>query len=344
MRYQTQTGFQVRSGSMDLLVRSQSLRLVHIAMPSVIVPPTRRDSGEERPAKTRRVRFADDCSSSTVASLSMAAYSSTVTETVTAPISKGVSSSKIQNLCSAGDMCSYLCADMCGGYLDTSDQLRHYLSPVCGSSCDHTVCLNKQDLGDPMPLQSIFQYPVERTLSVPDQIRLALKLVKGVLQFQSTPWLQPLWRLQDLAYFKPTDDLATALATLHISSELSHARQQGALMSYSDNNEPLGEAQMIHGIRNLTMYSLGVALLQVGEWEAALATDDVARVRRAADRATGGRLGRRYQRVIQQCLDCDFGFGKDLAAPELQNAVYRDVVCELEGLIYTLEGAPPRPS
>ncbi|KAK2037841.1 hypothetical protein LZ31DRAFT_635802 [Colletotrichum somersetense] len=111
-----------------------------------------------------------------------------------------------------------------------------------------------------MLLHSIFQYPVEHTPLVPDQIRLALKLVKGVLQFQLTPQLQPLWRLQDLAYFEPTDYLATVLATLHISSELSHARRQGALMSYSDENEPLGEAQLIHGIRNLTMYSLGVAL------------------------------------------------------------------------------------
>ncbi|KAK2009469.1 hypothetical protein LZ32DRAFT_620570 [Colletotrichum eremochloae] len=119
----------------------------------------------------------------------------------------------------------------------TSDQLGHYLSPVCGISCDQTACLSVQDLGDPTPLDSIFQYPVDRTLSVPGQIRLTLKLVKGVLQFQSTPWLQPLWWLQDLAYFEPTDDLATALGTLRISSGLSHVRRPDALMGDGDDDQ-----------------------------------------------------------------------------------------------------------
>lgn len=116
----------------------------------------------------------------------------------------------------------------------------------------------------------------------------------------------------------------------------------------------LREAQRTYGIRNLTMHSLGVALLQIGQWDDGtspssssssspppprLAVDEIAQVRRAADVAErGSRLGPRYHKITQQCLDCDFGFGKDLAAPELQSAIYRDVVCELRNLIDTLEG------
>lgn len=321
---------------MDLLVRSQSLQLVHITLPTTFVPLARRDTGEERPTKARKVRSNGDCTSS-----------STVDKTISTHVSKKLGAAKLLDLCSAKDMCSQLCAhtepNKCGGYLDTPDQLRHYLSPVCGSSCDHSECLNTETLGEPLRLDSIFRFPVERTLSVPDQIRLALKLVKGVLQFQSTPWLQPLWRLQDISYFKPANDLAKALGTLHISSELSRSTQHDALMAGAgDGMLLLREAQYTHGIRNLTMHSLGVALLQIGQWNS-LQADDIAEVRRVADLSeSGSRLGQRYQKITQQCLDCDFGFGKDLTQSELQSAIYRDVVCELEGLINTLEGGSVR--
>lgn len=153
-----------------------------------------------------------------------------------------------------------------------------------------------------------------------------------------------MWRLQDLAYFQTDDSLSASLSTLHISTELSHHNQNRQRHDFlmedvgSDEGSRILDAQLECGIRNLTMHSLGVALLQIGQWDS-LRPDDIVEIRKVANLAErDSRLGPRYQRLTQKCLDCDFGFGKDLAQPELQSAVYRDVVCELEDLISSLEG------
>ncbi|RYO91596.1 hypothetical protein DL764_008264 [Monosporascus ibericus] len=197
-------------------------------------------------------------------------------------------------------------------------------------------CFDSRQLGEPTPLNTIFNYLVEKSISISQQVRQALNLVQGVLKFHSTPWLPPYWRLQDLSYFEATEGLADSLSTLHVSTELSQGQQCGPLMAGA--NSGMLNTQRAWGIRNLTMHSLGVALLQIGQWDP-LKPDDVVEVRRVADIAErDSRLGPRYQKITQQCLDCDFGFGKDLAQLELQNAIYRDVVCELESLICALEG------
>lgn len=192
-------------------------------------------------------------------------------------------------------------------------------------------------------MNSIFKYPVERSISIVQQVRLALNLVQGVLKLHSTPWLRPYWRLQDLSYFEAAEGLAGSLSTLHIGTELSPDQQQcDALMAdTATTGDDALDAQLACGIRNLTMHSLGVALLQIGQWDP-LRPDDIVEVRKVAEVAErGSRLGPRYQKITQQCLDCDFGFGKDLGQLELQNAIYRDVVCELEALICALEGRRP---
>ncbi|KAK7956504.1 uncharacterized protein PG986_005726 [Apiospora aurea] len=316
VRYRTQNGFETKDGLLDLFVRSQSLRLVHITMPSTNTTAADCSGGEERPSKARRVRFSDDCVSS-IAVMNQAGDA-------LAPRPTNDTSPKPLDL-------------RCGGYLDTPEHLRHHLYPVCDELCDHTQCFSPKRLGEPSLLDEIFKFPVERTLSVPAQLRLAVSLVKGVLQFQSTPWLQPLWRLQDLSFFQVNEGLAASLATLHIGTELTKGKQRDTVMA--NGSEDLANAQLVHGIRNLTMHSLGVALLQIGQWDV-LKPDDIAEVRRIADLSVhDSRLGPRFQRITQQCLDCDFGFGKDLSQPELQGAIYRDVVCELEGLIQRLEGS-----
>ncbi|KAK8051671.1 hypothetical protein PG993_003056 [Apiospora rasikravindrae] len=318
VRYRTQNGFETKDGLLDLFVRSQSLRLAHITMPSMNTTAADCSGGEERPSKARRVRFPDDCVSSIAVMNKLG--------DALAPRPTDNMSPKPLNLCSSGDICTQLCTQTsrCGGYFDTPEHLRHHLYPVCDESCDHTQCFNPKRLGEPSLLDEIFKHPVERAISVPSQLRLALSLVKGVLQFQSTPWLQPLWRLQDLSFFQVNESLAASLATVHIGTELTKGKQRDTVMA--NGSEDLGNAQLVHGIRNLTMHSLGVALLQIGQWDA-LKPDDIAEVRRIADLSFhDSRLGPRFQRITQQCLDCDFGFGKDLSQPELQGAIYRDVV------------------
>ncbi|KAF3012668.1 hypothetical protein E8E14_011420 [Neopestalotiopsis sp. 37M] len=317
--YCTSSGIHVQDGLVDLVVRSQSLHLIRISISGTTDQHTRESPDEERPSK-KKVRFSDD------------AVSSKPTISPEAePHQKPSSLSSSSDLCLTGDICSQLCCrngdtHSSGGYLDTPEDLRHHLSPVCHPQCDHRDCLHAKALQAPTSLDGIFRLPVERNLSVPEQVRLALKLVQGVLQFHSTPWLQPFWRLQDLSFFPTDAGLADSLSTLHISAELSGQRQRAqtlrdqtdfccdAIMADGQVEGDNSDAQLAFGIRNITMHSLGVALLQIGQWTA-LRPDDVVEVRKVADLAErDSRLGPRYQKITQQCLDCDFGFGKDLQA------------------------------
>ncbi|KAK8078106.1 hypothetical protein PG996_004276 [Apiospora saccharicola] len=222
------------------------------------------------------------------------------------------------------------------GYIDSPGEVRHHMYPVCDEYCDqHKDCLNENILGEPVTLDEAFGYPVEECMSVPQQLRLALKLINGVLQLASTPWLRELWSLKDVFYFQRADDIATALKTLHIRSELSN---QGWRVTDTTNlavADELLNAKRTHGVGNATLYSLGKALLQVGKWSP-LTSEDIGEIRRLAE--SNSRLGPAYDRITQQCLDCNFASSKDLHDPNLQNAIYRDVVCGLEGIINCLEG------
>lgn len=99
--------------------------------------------------------------------------------------------------------------------------------------------------------------------------------------------------------------------------------------------DELQEAQYKYGVRNVVLYSLGVALLAIGRWED-VDPGDVESVRRLAA-GQGCYLGPKYQMLTERVLECDFGYGKDLRKPRLQEAVYEGVVVELEGMIAGLE-------
>jgi hypothetical protein len=79
------------------------------------------------------------------------------------------------------------------------------------------------------------------------------------------------------------------------------------------------EAQYKRGIRNVVMYSLGVALLAIGRWEQ-VNYGDVERVRQLASQRYY--LGLKYAEMTEKVIDCDFGRGKDLRRQQLQDAPY----------------------
>src|SRR5262245_56821280 len=112
----------VDSNPIDLLVRSQSLRLVRIGTPTLGNSPLSASHAGERPSKIRRVRSPEDCATSTTLAQ--------VAEMGTASSSSIVGASTPLNLCSAEDMCAQLCAQVhsatFSGYLDTADHLRHH--------------------------------------------------------------------------------------------------------------------------------------------------------------------------------------------------------------------------
>jgi len=178
-------------------------------------------------------------------------------------------------------------------------------------------------------------------ISVNEQLHLALLLAQSVLQYHSTPWWRRDWGLSDLSYFDIDNELSASLATLHIEAKLVSRTDNMTMQKVLDHvpTTPLdNDAQVLCGIRNVTLHSLGVALLQIGRWEI-LETHDVVLVRKAAEKPS--RLGPRYDELTAKCLWCDFGFGADLNKPQLQAAIYEGVICELEQMVHLLEGAQP---
>ncbi|KAK3323034.1 hypothetical protein B0H66DRAFT_590641 [Apodospora peruviana] len=249
----------------------------------------------------------------------------------------------------------------CIGYLDTSshDRIRHSFYQCCSPST--TTTLQKQSVchpilcrdaspslytnTSPVPLNQILQQPRSDELSVPAQLQLALRIASAVLKFNSTSWLGEIWGLSDLYFFEQRSeaaaDLPTSLQTLHLGREWSSSPAALLPTLETDNNmilvdrqkTEMEDAKLTYGIHNVTMYNLGVALLSIGRWSAVDA-NDVLCVRKMARETCP--LGPRYQELTQRVLDCDFGFGKDLRKPKLQEAVYDGVLVELEGMIAAL--------
>ncbi|KAK4445572.1 hypothetical protein QBC34DRAFT_441598 [Podospora aff. communis PSN243] len=282
--------------------------------------------------KGRKVRFVDPDDDEGVLD----------SESVTAPAVTTTARSVHADLRLSGHFCpelrrhasdpSLCTVETCLGHIGNAtyagEAFRHYLYlnrsllTLCGKSI--------------MPVEKAFGQPVHNRLTIVGQLRLALQLASAVLKFSSTPWLNDLWTVRDVAFFQQGTDLVSSLRTLHFSTEWAHGDQfQGSLMDVESASPNLiEEAQFKHGVRNVMLYSLGVALLAVGRWEN-VDPGDVEGVRRLASQPCF--LGPKYRELTERVIDCDFGQGKDLRKPKLQEAVYESVILELEGMIAALD-------
>jgi hypothetical protein len=221
----------------------------------------------------------------------------------------------------------------CIGYFVSTDNLTHQL--MAAHDRESTAIQTRSS--SPTSLASVIQRPNQQDIAVNEQLRLALRLARSVLQYHSTPWWRRDWDLSDLSYFDIDAELSVSLSTLHINAKLS---SPGSIMSmhcvtaYIPTPPSDDDTQLLCGIRNVTLHSLGVALLQIGRWEA-VDTEDLVLIRKVA--AKPSRLGPRYDELTAKCLYCDFGFGADLSKPQLQGAIYESVVHELEEMVAVLE-------
>ncbi|KAI0008188.1 hypothetical protein F4779DRAFT_588204 [Xylariaceae sp. FL0662B] len=321
----------IRSSMVTVHVKSEALDWIYANLPT---PPSDSSLPRNDRRKRQRVRFTDekdddDCPSSC-----------TVQETPRVTTSVDLSQS--------GHFCSTLISKpidaseksqvTCLGHLDTcsDENLRHSFFQCCKGTCycGHLT----QDAGELTHMDEILAVPRSEELSVVDQLRLAFRIASAVLKFNSTPWLSQHWCLHDLAFFQRDSDLPASLQSLHVSLELaenSPERLSAAMdVDCSGLAGALEDAKLLHGIQNLTLYNLGVALLSIARWTR-IDPNDVLQVRRMASQSCP--LGPRYQEIAQKVLECDFGYGKDLRKPRLQEAVYNDVLVELEGMIASLD-------
>ncbi|KAI0377100.1 hypothetical protein F5Y04DRAFT_292205 [Hypomontagnella monticulosa] len=193
-------------------------------------------------------------------------------------------------------------------------------------------------------LIDLLRFPVYDITSDIDRLQLAITLVKSMLKYHSTPWWPLGWPLSNIHVFRQdNDDTPFCLDTLHIPVEFkieasTVPRTGSATIPSTGERQQLDAtvkcAMEDHGIRNLTLYGLGVALLQIGLWEN-VAWGDHIQVRRKVSRLSF--LGRRYRNAAKRLIDCDFGLAtEELGDRKLQSAIFNAVVGDLESLLHEL--------
>jgi len=206
---------------------------------------------------------------------------------------------------------------------------------------------------DLVSIEEILRMLSEDDVDPVDQLTLAVKLTKTVLQFHSTAWLKEYWGLADLALFDERSQLSKdSLCTLHLTAQMpncgfmesSNTMMEGIEATRTAATLTPEQAELDHGIRNLTIFSLGKALLQIGCWrplytlhQSKLQEQHDPYYIKTARFVARGRLlqglGPKYQNLVRKCLYNDFGFGHDLNKEELQSAINNQVISELETMI-----------
>ncbi|UKZ94923.1 uncharacterized protein TrAFT101_009776 [Trichoderma asperellum] len=322
-------------------VRSRTLNSIAWSDASLQVPAPQMDEARSGQRKRQKVRFASVSDNSDI--VSEASPATSAVSIATSPLS----AAPPDDLQLTGHFCSELskrCSTpdtSCGkeglGHIDSGMQeaFRHCFFP-----CPKNSNYNNMGLDDVMHMNEALAQSAHNRLDVVSQLRLAHRLVSAVLKFNSTPWLNELWNIGDLAFFRQGDDLTRSLQTLHFGVELIHSapESEDSVMQVESPaslvHTSIEDAQYKHGVRNVTLFSLGAALLAVGRWER-IDHSDIEGIRRLASQPSY--LGPMYQELTQKVLDCDFGHGKDLKKPRLQEAVYEAVVLELESMIASLD-------
>lgn len=229
-------------------------------------------------------------------------------------------------------------ADSCLGYLE-------YLEATFSSRLIFYNASKSSVAHKTQPTADVGALPIISLLSslrTFHQLTLAHHLAVATLQYQSTSWLAPDWGLQDISYFdkstiRTPDELSEQLQSLHLSTQFPGTNSSD-VCGVAQEQKGLKDD---YGIRNLPLAKLGVALLEIGSQaeinslSSASAPHDVIRARKVLREPPSSiqHLGKRYLKIAQKCIDCDFSCGDDLSDENLRSAVYTDVVCGLESMI-----------
>lgn len=204
-------------------------------------------------------------------------------------------------------------------------------------------CLQPPDIRhDPLSLQAIIATSNVNLVSPIDKLKLARTIALATIEFHSTPWLSDVWQIHELSmYVDDIEDLSRSMWSLHLGREFPQncGKQLESMEGVSSaaanylTPESMDDEEIRCNIKSRPLYSLGVALLQIDQWTS-LDVSDVVKVRRTAERPS--LISTRYKDLTEKCLECDFGrkCGKDLSKVSLQQAVYKNVVGELDDLIH----------
>jgi len=240
------------------------------------------------------------------------------------------------------------CDDLCARFL-VHQNMSNYDGPSAGyylvdASYKHEfeLCLknpfSNPDRSDYETLSDILGHPLDHATTVVDQLNIALALIRATLQFWSTPWWRTYWSLGDIGILRERKApvLSDTVKSIHVNVDLRNTETAETAQAPTTGNlahDDVERATLTFGIRNLNLYCLGVALLQVGRWST-VQIDDVETVRRLA--ALPSHLGPKYREITEKCLECDFGVGKKVHDIRLQAAIYDSVARPIESMVKAL--------
>lgn len=301
-----------------------------------------------RARKQKRVRFTDIKLKATQAVSATQDSDVIPADTGAAENMSSISPSNLREL---QDICRHLskatpsseqdCQGTCLGYLETQNSCRLLFYNAAKVRAKSSI----QSLYDK---ETVLLSKVVQQLSIFHQLEVAHKLAIALLQYHATSWLADSWRLQDLSFFayqeRGVKQMLEDLKTLHLSVQFPEACPSHIqLREDADSNRMESTIPVIRDKSTeqdicIPLISLGVALLEIGlgrdlqEEKQGLEPDKLTIARRMVA-SNDTRLGPKYQSVIRACLQCKFGFGFDLGTEELQDAVYSQVICQLEDMI-----------
>ncbi|KAI1096619.1 hypothetical protein F5B19DRAFT_153271 [Rostrohypoxylon terebratum] len=184
----------------------------------------------------------------------------------------------------------------------------------------------------PTALVDYLRFPVYEVVSDTARIKLGITLVKSMLKYISTPWWPQGFILSEVYIFRGEgEDISSHLDTLHLVKDTPSAT--GNCSPSFISLESIQDAMRNFGIRNIALYSLGVALLQIGLWNN-VRWDDHVLVRQKAEHLPC--FGKRYRKVVSKLIWCDFSHGEDLNNPKLLSAIFNEIIIELDSLLRIL--------
>ena len=174
-------------------------------------------------------------------------------------------------------------------------------------------------------------------LSRTDWFRLALVIASGILQLQSTPWLNNSWDSRDIDFV-----VSRACNDHHPWKQPYVSKVLSSRLSDRVASMGLGESSF-NLIRNKTLFALGVLLIEIA-YKKPLHHLSTAEERghapftalETANRLAldlGRRVGLPYEHAVLRCIQCNFlpkTSNTDLTSVDLQRAVYTEVVKPLE--------------
>lgn len=234
------------------------------------------------------------------------------------------------DLCTIGKLCRYFrqvkspnTGDPCIGFLERTQTFKHFVYPSPSLQRSLTTSPSTS-------LKQILSSGTEEDWV--QKLRLARLLSLAVLRFHSTPWLSESWSSNDVFSFDKDDALfESPCVNAHLSSTQSNA----------PINHPGSNASSL--ATNEFLFNLGVVLIELG-YDAPIeslnqaghlqsgASGQVAEfmAARRLGASVHKKLNMTYGRLVEKCLNCNFGVATNLDDTELQSAVIVHVVNQLD--------------